>query len=69
MTLVIMSPTLEDQSFGPAQMTDQGLAGMAGNTGRKKTGQFCVGHGGRKSGLFGGRMEAAPQHDGELGSQ
>ena len=69
MALVIMRPTLEDDNFGAPKMADQGLTGMAVNTGRGETGQLCIGHGDRKIGLFGGCMEAAAQHDGELGSQ
>lgn len=69
MAFIIMRPTLEDNNFGPGQMADQGLADMAGNTGSGETGQFCVGHGGCKSGLFCSCMEAAAQHDGELGAQ
>ena len=69
MAFVIMRPALEDDYFGLTQVADQGLAGMAWNTRREETGQFCVGNGRRNGGLFGGVVKAAAQHEGELGAQ
>ena len=65
----LVSDKLITQDFGLTQVADQGLAGMAGNTRREETGQFCEGNGRRNVGLLGSVVEAAAQHEGELGAQ
>ena len=69
MAFVIMRPALEDDYFGLTQVADQGLAGMAGNTRREETGQFCIGPGRHNGSLFGCFVEAAAQYEGKLWAQ